>query len=1051
MLMLFDRDESFIASLKYKNIARKREINGLNTLEFETNKEVEFGQRLLFKDREGLWHEYIIIDYFKTHDQDGLTYEVYCEDNTSELYGHYIDDLKPRNELAATLLKRVLEGTRFEVGVVEDFGKRSFNLYRTNVKAALWKTLEEYGAEIQVRLDVDKDGIKHRYIDLKKSIGRDAGKRFTYKKDMGSIKKTTSIKDLVTALYGYGKGEEIVGEDGQPSGGYGRKIDFAELNNGKKYVEDEEARKKYGTGPERKHIFGIADFDDCEDRAELLELTKAKLKELSKPKISYELSVEDISRYEGFEGEAVGLGDTVTVIDEEINTRVQTRIIAIKDNPLEEIEDSEITLGNFIKDLSSSMVEYDQLKSSFENNRNKFNDELKKLAEGVKTSYMQKVLEKFNQELNETGGWVYAEEGEGLLILNAPKDGNPTQAINLKGGKIAIANHKNPDGSFAYETFGDGDGFTANLIRTGILRGDKVRFDLNNGTFLIGDSSTDYTMYWDGKVLHLRNVDIDLSNNYQIAEINEKIEENTNNFNKSIVNLDDKFNSSISGLDDKFNTSIKGLDGRLTGLSSSVDSRFTEAAEDVDARFIESDKNTDKKLADFGGDFDTKISNIKGQIDSVQQDFKVGQGNFESSINTRIKDLTADIEVDLKDINKKISGNVTGIANLDSKIKQTESSITQSVSNQIAAVNKKIDDEATGVKTYVQDNYSTKTQTANLISDEIGSVKEIITSTDGATRKYIKENYSTTVQTNEKIASEIKSVNTKITNNDDKIRKYISENYSTKLQTNEKIVNEVKSAKSYTDDKYKVTKDYITRNYSTTTQTDRMIEKKVSSYDTRLGNAESKITQTANSLSSKISSGDARSIFKQEAKKFTFDAEQIDFNSLITLRGRFETVSTPETQIGRNQFKTTINEYGMKMEEEGTKNHGLLSIAAGFNVLSNRLRLHATGKKAGELSRDSKTSTLEMNEIYSSIRTDGFMWFTAKEEIKIVSDTGVSIDSNYINLKNTKIKNKLNIGGLTIWADDDTIWFKDTNNNAYYISLRKKTSKFGVMLGDTFY
>lgn len=893
MLMLFDRDESFIASLKYKNIARKREINSLNTLEFETNKEVEFGQRLVFKDRQGLWHEYIIIDYFKSHDEEGLIYEVYCEDNTSELYGHYIDDLKPRNELAITLLKRILEGTRFEPGYVDDFGRKSFNLYRTNVKAAIWKMLEEYGAEIQVRLDVDKDGIKHRYIDLKKSIGRDAGKRFTYKKDMGSIKKTTSIKDLVTALYGYGKGEEIVGEDGQPSGGYGRKIDFAELNNGKKYVEDEEARKKYGTGLERKHIFGIADFDDCEDRAELLELTKAKLKELSKPKISYELSVEDISRYEGFEGEAVDLGDTVTVIDEELDTRVQTRIIAIKDNPLEEIEDSEITLGNFIKDLSSSMVEYDQLKSSFENNRNKFNDELKKLAEGVKTSYMQKVLEKFNQELNETGGWVYAEEGEGLLILNAPKDGNPTQAINLKGGKIAIANHKNPDGSFAYETFGDGDGFTANLIRTGILRGDKVHFDLNNGTFLIGDSSTDYTMYWDGKVLHLRNVDIDLSNNLQIANINQKIDDTESNLNSSIVNLDSKFNTSITGLDNKMN-----------GMSESVDKKFLKASED-----------TEKKFTDFGSDFDTKISNIQGTIDSVQQDFKVGQGEFKSEITTKIKDLTADVEVNFKDVNERIAGNVTGIGELSSQIKQTESSITQSVSNQIKAVNEKISNESKGIRTYVQDNYSTKIQTADKISNEIGSVKKLITDGDNSVKTYVQNNYSTT------------------------------------SQTNEKIYNEVKSIKSYTDSKDRDTRNYISNNYSTTTQTSRMIENKVSSYDSRLSSAESRITQTntkidtevldlkiktssnydslssritqtANSVSSKVSSSEARSIFRQEARSFTFEANQINFKGWVLMNQELTIGRSSDTQRGgfyssgisfgyKNDRNSSITLYGL--------------------------------------------------------------------------------------------------------------------------------------------
>ena len=213
MLMLFDRDESLISSLKYNNIQRKREINGSNTLEFETDKEVEFGQRLLFKDRQGIWYEYIIIDYFKTHDENGLIYEVYCEDSTSELYGFFIEDMKPRNETASNILGRILEGTRFEVGFVDDFGKASFNIYRTNCKAALWQILDKYQAEIKVRLIVGKQGIEHRYIDLRQSIGRDVGKRFTYKKDIGSIKKTTSTKDLVTALYGFGKGEEVVGED----------------------------------------------------------------------------------------------------------------------------------------------------------------------------------------------------------------------------------------------------------------------------------------------------------------------------------------------------------------------------------------------------------------------------------------------------------------------------------------------------------------------------------------------------------------------------------------------------------------------------------------------------------------------------------------------------------------------------------------------------------------------------------------------------------------------------------------------------------------------
>lgn len=698
MLALLNRDDSFICSLKYNKVKRKREINGMNTLEFETNKEVEFGQRLVFKDKQGLWHEYIIIDYIKSHSDDGINYEVYCEDSTSELYGFYIKDLKPRNEKASSILGRILEGTRFEVGRVDDGGNKSFNLYHTNVKTALWTILEKYELEINVRYEVDKEeGITHRYIDLRNKIGRDVGKRFTYKKDSTKIKKTTSVKDLVTALYGYGKGEEIVDEDGTPSkknpdkigdGDYGRKITFADINNGKEYVTNEKARLEYGLGKERKHIYGKVEFSDCEDKRELLKLTKTKLEELSKPKITYELKVEDLSRYEGYEGEGVGLGDLVLVIDKEINTRVQTRVVSIVDNPLEEIEDSEIILGNFIKDLSENYVEYDKLKSAFENNRNVFNNELEKLANGVKSSYIQRVLEKFNKELNETGGWVYAEEGEGLLILNAPKEGNPTQAINLKGGKIAIANHKNPDGSFAYETFGDGDGFTANLIRAGVLRGGKVFFNLEDGTFLIGESRTNYSMYWDGGTLHLRNVDIDLENN------------------RTIQNIISEGNSS----------------------KYEIEQRKEEIKQARDA--IESAK---RQLND-------SISNVRGEVEGN----KSSQDNKNKILDQQILDLKSSVKI------------------TDGKISTSVESLNKTIEERYNENKNAITAKDRDIRTYITNNYSTKTQTDKLIESKVASVKTDITNDNNNLRKYVDSNFSTKTQTSNLIENKVSSVRSSV-------------------------------------------------------------------------------------------------------------------------------------------------------------------------------------------------------------------------------------------------------------------------------------------------
>lgn len=692
--MLYDRDEKLIASLKYNNVERKRELNGLNTLEFETSKEVEFGQRTLFKDKNGLWNEYIIFDYFKNHENDDVTYSVYCEDSTSELYWYFVDDLKPRNEACSSILRRVLEGTRFEVGYVDDFPKKSFNLYRESVKSCLWKMLDQYGAEINVRIVVDKTGILHRYIDLRKKIGCDVGKRFTYKKDTGGIKKTTSIKDLATALHGYGKGEEIVKEDGTPSrnedkiggGDYGRKIDFSEINGGKTYVEDNEARLKYGLGKERRHIFDQANFPDCEDKHELLRLTKEKLKELSKPKITYELNVEDISRYEGYIGEGVDLGDVVYVIDKEIDTRVQTRVISIKDNPIEEIEDSEITLGNFIKDLSDNMLAYDKLKSVFENDRNKFNQELDKLANGVKSSYIQKILEKFNKELNETGGWVYAEEGEGLLILNAPKEGNPTQAINLKGGKIAIANHKNADGSFAYETFGDGDGFTANLIRAGVLRGGKVFFNLEDGTFLIGESRTKYSMYWDGSTLHLRNVDIDLENNRTIQNIISEGNSSKHEIEQRKEEIK-QAREAIESAKRQLNNSISNVRGEVEGNKSSQDNK---------------NKILDQQILDLRSSVKITDGKISTSVESLSKTIEERYNSNRNAITAKDRDIR------------------TYITNNFSTKTQTD----RLIESKVASVKTDITNSDSNLRRYVESNYSTKTQTDDKIEATVKSFKD---------------------------------------------------------------------------------------------------------------------------------------------------------------------------------------------------------------------------------------------------------------------------------------------------------------------------------------
>lgn len=524
MIKLIDENEELKHSLPFTDIKRTRELNGEDSLEFETTEKIEEGKRIVFKDEQGIWNEYIIQEVEILHNGEDITYLAYCESSINELFGHFILDMKPRNAKASAILTNILKGTRFKVGLVEDTDVKSFNIYHTNVKAAIWKLLDIYGLDISVEIKVsigEKSRITDRIINLSKHLGDFEGKRYTYKKDLRKIKKTIDYTNIATLLYGYGKGEEVVGDDGKPTGGYGRKINFSEYNKGKRYITNEKARKLYGVGKNRLHIEGVYENSECEDKKELLELTRKELEKRSKPKISYELSVEDLSKYEGYKFEAVGLGDDVVVIDDEIKTTVYTRVVKIVDSPFS-IDDTEITLGNYIKDISEQFIEYEKLRNSIENRNQELGEEIKKLAQATDKGFLKSVVDRLNSELNATGGYVYFKQGEGVLILNAPIDENPSQAINLKGGMISIANKKKSNGQWDWMTFGTGNGFTASVIVAGILRGGKVRWNLEDGTFLIGDTPSDFSMYWDGSTLHLRNVDIDLENNKAVKEMRDK-------------------------------------------------------------------------------------------------------------------------------------------------------------------------------------------------------------------------------------------------------------------------------------------------------------------------------------------------------------------------------------------------------------------------------------------------------------------------------------------------------------------------------------------------
>ncbi len=499
-MLLFDREEKCMGKIKdIITIKHTEEINGENILEIITlDVSIQKEYRILYKSIYGYWNEFIVKGIEEEHTNEGIQRTLYCENSFYETIGDYVEDKRPNGVTANIALENALLTTRWEVGQVDDLGINSTNFYHISAKEAVQKVAETWQGELRTRITISGNKITGRYVDLLAKRGQDLGKRFTYTKDMESITKIVHRDDVITALYGYGKGEEL------ESGGHGRRIDFAEINDGLAYIENIEARDIWGRNNgdgTKAHIFGKVEFDDCEDVGELLELTQAKLQELSEPAITYEAKVIDLKAF-GFEHEGVELGDTVAVIDKELDIRVNARVIKIVRDLLEP-ENNDITLGNFMPNITDLWSKQGEYINNFRDKQGVWDRSNIIDKDGnINTQYLDGVIDVLKHQLLATESGWYTDDSGNIVFENNSK----TSAMMLTGEGFMIANSKLPNGEYDYKTFGTGDGFVATMIIAGTLQGGKVKFDLDNGTLLIGNNVEDYKLLFDGTNLYINGI-----------------------------------------------------------------------------------------------------------------------------------------------------------------------------------------------------------------------------------------------------------------------------------------------------------------------------------------------------------------------------------------------------------------------------------------------------------------------------------------------------------------------------------------------------------------
>lgn len=532
MLYLFDKNEKLIhelASNELESLIQHEELNKLMTLEFgifiDSNDKMKDIEYVAHKDME----DYQKIQMYRIISSESDDYMVNYQAvhiiyDELKSYG-YIRDKRPDKVKASVALNIALAGSRWKVGRVDDSELLSTNFYDLTRLDALSKIIKTWNLDLHFYLTFDGNKITGRYIDLLGFRGEDTGERFVYGSNALEVVKEVDKSEVYTRVIPRGKGEEKLDEEGKPTDGYGRRIkiddvvwekskgDPIDKPKGQEFIELKEMTERFGfsDGEPRSRV---QIFEDIEDPKALIKAGYDFLVKVSRPLVQFKTKISKRSR--------TNVGDIVRIIRKDLDFYYRTRIYKAHRNLLNET--LEVEFGD---KLVQSPADREKIVSD---SLNSLEERIKETETDLKSSFVDKVNEGITHATFNRDGYNYElKKGNkyglpaGYYSFDKEIDDNPQRVIYVGAGTLAIADSKKSNGDWNFRTFGTGQGFVADLLVAGTILGGKVRWNLEDGTLLIGKNSNDYNLYWDGETLNLRNTKIDLSNNVDIEDMKKSI------------------------------------------------------------------------------------------------------------------------------------------------------------------------------------------------------------------------------------------------------------------------------------------------------------------------------------------------------------------------------------------------------------------------------------------------------------------------------------------------------------------------------------------------
>ena len=497
-----ENDSKATSAILYKK------INNVFTLEIEIPTNCDASQSitntsdLLLYDTEGNLQEFHVTEVSDLHEYSVIR-TVYAEQSICEL----IDDIiisgteMPTTTNPADYLAYILSFTRWSVGTVDNGiynSKWKEDLTGKNCLEALQMFMNKYSCEFIVRYESDsKNRITGRYIDVKKTIGNNYGKRFEDTKDINALKRNLDLDSIKTAIY-----PRIAKQSNDENGN--STVEYVDISTvewsvaagdpvnkplGQTILVDPNADAMYKrlnskNGKLQERIM-YAEWSEqtAIDAEDLCSQAWRILRTNSVLNPSYEVNASDLYKLSGnnsdYAHEQVSLGDTCIIIDRKITPelRATTRVVEIEEDLLNPINNKYV-FGKYRQTLATSNV--DQQKSIEEKLA-----ELSGRIQGVTVPevkpqyqsgkvYYEDIKQDIQNEFMSASGYVMAEDSNGFWVMDAPQGGTPTKALILKGGNLAIANYNTVTSAWEVGMFINGTSVNADYINTGHIAADVI-------------------------------------------------------------------------------------------------------------------------------------------------------------------------------------------------------------------------------------------------------------------------------------------------------------------------------------------------------------------------------------------------------------------------------------------------------------------------------------------------------------------------------------------------------------------------------------------------